>query len=575
MNENILKPYTINDLLDKTFYVDSYQRGYRWGETEVKALLQDIYDFSIKEGKINGAKYWLQPIIVKEVEKVVENKTITCYELIDGQQRLSTIYLIYSFLKNKKPFSINYNTRTSSLNFLHKINSFKELNWKKDFENTDDDKIDNFHFFNSFKIIQTWFDSGINKETFLSTLLNQTNVIWYELVGADDTLPKTVFEQINIGKIPLTNAELVKALYLNSSIDSNKRDEIAQKWDRIEYALNDKSFWAFISNNINLSHNRIEYLLDLISGKYDTEKTKEEKLHTFLHFYPQQNRELNWKKVEENFQTLLGWYETPALYHYVGYLITANFYSISELIDIYSQENDKPKSAFIEMTIGLIADKIKNYNLEDLSYEKPSDYQKIVKVLLLFNIQTTIKTTPYNYFPFHKFKSKDWSLEHIHAQQSETLKDPDAITEWVKEIKTVIEGFVDDSKTGEKAKELLKDFETSLLEGKNIKMGNLPNKVFDFFGDTDDEVHGISNMALLDKETNSSLNNSVFPIKRKKIFEAELETNSYIPLCTKNVFLKYYSKEISHMQFWSRTDKDDYMKSIYDCLEPFKKKVGV
>ena len=66
--------------IEGNFYVPSYQRGYRWGKTEVKRLLDDICS---TEGKRN---YCLQPVVVR--------KNGDKYELIDGQQRLTTIYLI-------------------------------------------------------------------------------------------------------------------------------------------------------------------------------------------------------------------------------------------------------------------------------------------------------------------------------------------------------------------------------------------------------------------------------------------------------------------------------------------------
>ena len=73
------------------FYVPSYQRGYRWGVAEVERLLDDIYS---TEGKSN---YCLQPVVVK--------KNGDRYELIDGQQRLTTIYLIYRFM-NRREFRL-------------------------------------------------------------------------------------------------------------------------------------------------------------------------------------------------------------------------------------------------------------------------------------------------------------------------------------------------------------------------------------------------------------------------------------------------------------------------------------
>jgi len=566
---NILEPRSIKELLGKSFYVESYQRGYRWSDEDVKALLDDINTFANKEYKAENETYWLQPIIVKKVENIEVKE---CYELIDGQQRLTTIFLILNYLKNEK-FEINYNTRTSSKMFLEKINVVATFdNWESYInQNREDDKIDNFHFFNAFKIIHVWFNSKTedNKNHFLVTLLEQTKIIWYELIG-DNLDPKMVFEQINIGKIPLTNAELVKALYLNSTTDEIRKDEIAEKWDRIEYALNDNSFWAFISNNVDLAHNRIGYLLDLISCKYDESENKEERLHTFLYFKAD-DKDLKWKKVEEYFHTLLGWYETPELFHYIGYLIATGYCDINSLIKKYNQNHDKPKKAFIDETKKLISDKIKKYNIEDLSYEQ--NYNDIKNILLLFNIQTTLSTTPYNYFPFQQYKEKKWSLEHIHAQQSESLKDSEAVKAWIGETKCYVEKFVDDNDNGTQAKELIKAFNYALNLGNNIKLGDLPQKVYTFFqGDSEDnaeDIHSISNMALLDKDTNSSLNNSIFPVKRRKIFDAERDNKAFIPVCTKNVFLKYYTDDISHMQFWGRADKDNYLKKIKECLKPF------
>lgn len=66
------------------FIIEAYQRGYRWGKDEVVRLLEDINEIP------DGQKYCLQPIVVKNVNGV--------YELIDGQQRLTTLYLIMKYL---------------------------------------------------------------------------------------------------------------------------------------------------------------------------------------------------------------------------------------------------------------------------------------------------------------------------------------------------------------------------------------------------------------------------------------------------------------------------------------------
>ena len=85
MSEISLK--AINDLKGYEFVVDSYQRGYRWESKQVKKLLDDLLEFSEKE----EGYYCLQPLIVR---KISENK----YELIDGQQRLTTLYILLKHL---------------------------------------------------------------------------------------------------------------------------------------------------------------------------------------------------------------------------------------------------------------------------------------------------------------------------------------------------------------------------------------------------------------------------------------------------------------------------------------------
>ena len=84
MNNIQLEPKLVGSI-EGEFYVPAYQRGYRWKE-EVKMLLNDIHE--IGEGK----NYSLQPIVVRKID---EKK----FELIDGQQRLTSIYLIFRYMK--------------------------------------------------------------------------------------------------------------------------------------------------------------------------------------------------------------------------------------------------------------------------------------------------------------------------------------------------------------------------------------------------------------------------------------------------------------------------------------------
>jgi uncharacterized protein with ParB-like and HNH nuclease domain len=86
MNQLVLK--SVKQLFMHNFIIPSYQRGYRWTETQVVQLLDDIWQFYKKEEKKTGEFYCLQPIVVKQLDDK--------YEVIDGQQRLTTLFLIIS-----------------------------------------------------------------------------------------------------------------------------------------------------------------------------------------------------------------------------------------------------------------------------------------------------------------------------------------------------------------------------------------------------------------------------------------------------------------------------------------------
>ena len=239
MNNIELK--TVNELSNYSFFVPAYQRGYRWTSLEVLDLLNDIDEFEPREIKDSDEKTWycLQPIVIK-------GKSENEYEVIDGQQRLTTTYLILYYLnqdfvesRRDKLFSIDCETRKMSKEYL--ANPEKENN----------ENIDFYFIHEAYKTIETWFSTkeenpSFDKNHYRSKFKFSTKVIWYE-TNEDD--PIKVFTRLNIGKISLTNAELIKALFLNSSnfqTDNEKRMhlrqlEIANEWDNIENALqNDK-----------------------------------------------------------------------------------------------------------------------------------------------------------------------------------------------------------------------------------------------------------------------------------------------------------------------------------------------
>lgn len=553
--------------IEGDFYIPSYQRGYRWGKDEVERLLNDIYS--------NGAKgYCLQPIVVRRNHEQ--------YELIDGQQRLTTLYLIYLYMHNKigvlfKPpkFSLTYETREKSEEFL------KNIDLDKKSEN-----IDYWFICEAYQTISEWFDSNDEDLAILIPDMNRflgknVAVIWYEVDESEDAI--SLFTRLNIGKIPLTSAELVKAMFLsrdiNEQMDREKQEEISLQWDNIEKELHHESLWCFLTNMDAASYQtRIDLILDLITKK--SEKNSE-KYYTFFavdEMKKSTSLSVIWNRIQHTFLILKDWYEDHELYHKIGYLIASNKmgYWIApdkmNLQALYELSIDKTKREFKRCLDEAIKQSIKYEKpYEELSYENSADYQNISRLLLLFNVESVRQIDEQaQRFPFDRYKEKaSWSLEHIHAQQSKGMGRQEDWKKWLelhlKSLKTVgadetviekVEMLLD--------KEKVERNEFEELQGKVVRELSADSNV--------EYIHSIANMALLNTRDNAALNNSTFDVKRDEIVKMDKE-GKYIPFCTKMVFLKYYTvSEENQIHFWGEADRLAYVDAMNNVLEKYLEK---
>lgn len=595
----------ICELMGQTFTIPHYQRGYRWEDQEVTELLDDLWAF--QKDKDSGDFYCLQPIVLQQNEK-------GNYDVLDGQQRLTTLYLLLVYLEERRKddgylqplFSLNYSTREKCEEFLS----------AKTFSNNeiDSSNIDFYHICKAYQCIDKWFKdekhSGA-KGKILNILLDKTEkgnrnvkVIHYEV--ENETNPIDVFIRLNVGKIPLTDAELTKALLLQSDkyppkeLDFNKMKlyNIANEWDFIETTLQERAFWYFLNDNSNAKSTHIEFIFDLLANKINTDKQyfkiKPKKYATFLIFseYLQDlidNGKLSrieavekiWSSVIEYFEYFKEWFQNRTLYHYVGLLIALKDNNIIESIVQKAKEFSKSKfKEYLEREIAII---IKNKKpIDKLAYEdengRKSDYQDIIKVLLLHNIHTTLRSEKEKpRFPFELYKEQNWSLEHIHARNSQSLTDTTKQKEWLSDhIKSLSNSNIEGSYN-----ELISKMEEMISQNEvdNTTFENIEEEVYELleknfeFG-SDENIHLIKNLCLLDKATNSQLNNSVFDVKREIIKKREL-TGYYIPVCTKNVFLKAYTAYPTTNVYWTKTDRDDYFKDIENTYNFFIKKLTV
>ncbi len=569
MDKSYLVIKSVNDLLGKSFYVPSYQRGYRWTPIQVTELLNDIWDFHRKPGKIREEFYCLQPIVVKLHDGE--------WELIDGQQRLTTIFLILQYLKTfltslrKECYTIHYQTRKESENFLQAMDLGLE-----------DENIDYYHFCQAYKTIDDWFKSkdGAVQFHFLTTLTNNdeagmnVKVIWYEVSNEENTID--IFTRINIGKIPLNNAELIRALFLRksnfdksvSSQISLKQLQIATEWDIIENTLQQDTFWKFIYEGKKEYPARIEYIFDLMKEKEE----EHEDYFTFHEFNKQFENEKDidkiWLSIKHFFQTFKDWYHNNDIYHFVGYLIATG----TSILELKTKSEELSKTEFRNFLTIQIKKKVQ-FQVSCLEYTD----KEVKPLLLLFNIQTIVNNENSNIrFPFNSYKNDKWDIEHIRSIKSDKPLGKKQ-QEWLINVLEYFSGISDLNDDQEVAIEKLEE-EEKILAGKIYAL-LLKDRILDedftplyeeilcFFGEDQEpeSINKISNLALLDATTNRSYKNAVFPIKRKTIIKKDKD-GTFVPICTKNVFLKSYSSKVDQIMFWQEKDANDYFDSILDCL---------
>lgn len=567
------------------FKIEAYQRGYRWGKEEVEYLLEDIYETPL------GQKYCLQPVVVKNVN--------TVYELIDGQQRMTTLYLIMKYLHTyiDIKYSIEYTTRKSENGHI----GSKEL--LENIDNIDltstSYNIDELFIKKSYSIIKEWFNDDKRKMMSFATKLQQyVTIIWYEVDDCEDSV--SIFTRLNIGKINLTNAELVKALFLSRGrkdsegryagnpygIEEKKQHEIALGWDSMEKELHNEKFWTFITNKKSDDYPvRMELLFDMIEMKPDDESN----FYTFNRFYERfknSNDKYNtWELIERYMQQLKEWYNDFDLFHLIGFLVATGT-TIKSLLDIaLNIDNPIKKSAFRIKVLSMIRERMvfktgekdskEELDYAELNYEQHSEF--IHRVLLLFNVETIRQKGDENIrFPFDRYKNEGtWSLEHIHAQNSESLKTNKEWKEWLESHKKSLECMEVRNKEQQKIDDAISNINQVLnhIEENGYK-GSIRDEfntiapiVVDILSDGDNklQMHTLSNMALLTIGENAALNNSTFDVKRMKIIAMD-KNGEYIPICTRNVFMKYYSSSDTKLHFWSEEDRHSYINAMNNVL---------
>jgi len=606
---------SIEELLECSFTIPSYQRGYRWDTAQVLSLLNDINEFTSEFQSF----YCLQPLVLKQNETETNS-----YELIDGQQRATTIYLILSYL-NQETYSLSYATRDnieSGINtFLKKLknpnfliysitdeyekyfnfDSFQKFDdevssyWRNEVikDNSELNTVDNFYLYRTYAVIKNWFSQFEEKEKgeFLDKLLKKTKVIWY-VEDSDSTEKKIIkkFINFNEGKIELEQAELIKALFVldlkkipNAVQRQYEENQFADEWNQIEHQMSEDKFWQFVSNNKKDQNiaNKINLLFQLYNGFGKSED----------YFYNYRQFEKAFKSIEEikkpQWNDIIGlyngleeWYFDRTSYHLIGAIIHLTKNNISQVIkDAKKSDNKIQFRNSLRDTIKLFFkkdDSWKNtFNPNEIKYGDST----VFKLLLLYNIVLTQIDEVDSFFPFHRFYDvNNWNIEHILAKNDDGLDNFEEFKNFHKETFELINSLYEEEITQENRDyiiELCKELDKQIYGNKKVECKRsikaINEKLDEFLS-----INDFNNLCLLDQSSNIKVGKKPFWRKRNIILkmdkETKLEPNTYIPIGTQYVFSKNSTpSENYQVDYWSQKDKEFYLNKVNVTINQFLK----
>lgn len=639
---------SISELKGKQFFIPNYQRGYKWEKEQVEDLLNDIEEFMNSEPDKVGQSYCIQPLVVgyadtedtllkkvKDANSITDIEGILSHrkmEVIDGQQRLTTIFIMLSSLgvnsSNEFHYSLDYETRPNSRQFLEKLCS---VNLLGEAEEEAQENEDFFHIYEAHIVVNKWLEKKEAdlknnykdfKDQYIHTLLNRVKFIWYL---SSDPNPVQVFRRLNDGKISLTDAELIKALVLHCDDKSSKITyERASEWDSFEVLLQDDELWLFIQNEIKYDKpTRIEWIFDMICekdllGLENIKKDFREDLGTDNHktfryfdlFIRLNNNHLEyeematiiWNHAKGIMAAIKEWYTDSQLYHYVGFLIHQRF-PVAAIYESWTEQGISKKQflKYLETQI-----RIKLNLCKDLS-KVYKNKRECLPLLLLHNIEEVLWQNrglqedrrygmgAFYKFPFHLYKKEErkgkrngWEIEHIASNSG----DSDEIKEQAFYLET--------SKLAISDQALYKRVESFDFSAEDaaVLFSTLREEIRRHLKEeewSDNDKNKVWNFTLLDSGTNQEYQNSVFPFKRLFILnkEAGIKTSlryddkemkaiivtegraiSFIPPVTKKIFTKAFTQSPTNLHSWTtQRDAKSYLLDLELKTEKYLPKI--
>lgn len=575
----------------KMFYIGSYQRSYKWQSEgkfdQVPQLLSDIYDAMCNNSE---SEYYLQYITVKA------DNSNQWLEVIDGQQRLTTLSLLFYQLGQINSY---YNIAVDKLNYsrYNNGNIFDEVceycNTHDEIIDKDFGKQDKYYMVAASKFIkgklQEW-QSNNELKHLQEYLLNNVKIIVN--IESNFVQSEDIFANLNDNHVPLTDAYLIKGLLITNAVSrvnaygrsleyteiQEKRKNLGRLWDEIQTWIThvEHSHFFFKHTKIGCNYSSkysMEYLLELaFLFKYKEERNNVvgDYSQNRLELFNKYNSAI--KSTDETismieiirhiYRKMTTVYEGPQ-YNLWGYMQFSKSLGSNDALDIYAfldMSERKLKRYLIEKSIKRIPnlkdEDIRKNNYETMRYK--SRNEKLTNLLLSFSVFLPMRESIGFRFRYYDYEKARWSFEHISPQNPKgSITIPDYAKLYV--IKEV-EKLLSNQSLVIEERDKLEKVKQDVLNGVKIETNDI-----EFLFDSNVDEHSLGNMALLTREDNSANNNNPFMVK-KLIIQNRKGNGAFMPNHTYEVFNKILVSPSTDEPFsaesfiWSQQDVDAHIQ---------------
>ncbi|MDT7828861.1 DUF262 domain-containing protein [Pricia sp. S334] len=572
-------------LIDKGYYnIPLYQRGYKWSQKQVEKLLDDINRFLPSSGKF---------YCVQNITLVPDSNG--WYNVVDGQQRLTTMVLILSALgekelvKNKVRFPHN-SIREKTNSFLNDLiaNCDREdiLDLYKTWNNLISehphfDHQDIYYIYHAYKAISDWLHGLEDKDKFKQKLLNDVKFISNYIEGQEE---EKIFGNLNSKRIYLDGADLVRAILITRVTNEESKREsdiknivrVNERRVRIGWHLDEINYW-WSQPYIREYFNPWIKLKSTGDTKFDREKHSINNL-LFLFAEIDNHDVLSleiiesyksalqlYKKIDKVNSTLRDWYNDKEIYHYLGFLFaqkrSTKDFSFKSLWRFWNSECNSRKDFKTYLLKIIKVEIFGKKSLEELFENGKNWYEgdprSLVQILLLLDI-IDANLNYKDRLKSHAFFKSGNDIEHIFPQNPEDVKDKKGFIDFLLNFdedltsEAILTSF-EEKKENEDYQEKLNVFLDDYL--KNIS------------------VHSIGNLVLLYDSLNRSIGRKPYTQKRRRVLQHFNEGN-YIQPHTLKVFARYFQDEKTSgldLEHWTQHDIEANENSIMNTLSNFFK----